>query len=110
MLSTMMPMAVEILLGSVHVEMKEFHFGPEVITIKVGTTVQWSNSDNAVHTVVADDGSFHSARMRNGDKFSFTFNRTGTFTYHCGIHALMKGKVVVTPNVQHTKIKVPIIN
>jgi plastocyanin len=97
MFPTYTPTAEEILSGDVHVEIKEFHFGPEIITVQAGSTVHWSNSDNDRHIVVADNGSFHSERIYKGDEFAFTFNRPGTFTYHCNIHALMKGTIIVVP-------------
>jgi plastocyanin len=29
------------------------------------------------------------------DTFSFTFERAGTFSYHCDIHPRMRGRIVV---------------
>ena len=74
-----------------------FAFSPADLTVKVGTTVTWTNEDGAPHIVATDDGSFKSETLNKGDTFSFTFSQAGTFPYHCGIHASMKGTVTVTP-------------
>ena len=77
------------------VELSNFSFKPEDITITAGTTVTWSNKDAATHTVTSDDEFFDSGNLSKGDTFQYTFNQTGTFDYHCTLHPNMKGKVIV---------------
>jgi plastocyanin len=74
-------------------------FSPGTITVKVGTTVKWTNSDYySSHTVTSDDGtSFNSGSVASGSSFSYTPTAAGTFPYHCSIHAGMNGTLVVTP-------------
>lgn len=77
-----------------------FAFSPATITIKVGTTVTWTNNTSAPHTVTSDDGTtFDSGASNpisaNGGTYSFTFTKAGTFTYHCQIHPFMKATVIV---------------
>ena len=78
-------------------------FNPPSIEIKTGTTVTWHNIEPAdypvvsgFHQVVADDGSFDSDRVAPGARWSFTFDKPGTYNYHCGVHATMTGQIVVT--------------
>ncbi len=78
------------------VQISGFAFNPTPLEIKAGTTVTWQNEDSAAHTVVADDGSFSSNSLNQGDSFSFTFEKAGSFPYHCGIHTSMKGTITVT--------------
>ena len=69
---------------------------PATTTVKVGTTVKWTNNDSMAHTVTSDDGStFDSGNMAAGASFSFKFTTAGTFNYHCDYHAGMTGSVVV---------------
>jgi plastocyanin len=75
--------------------MQDYLFLPETITIKKGTTLTWTNEDEAVHTVTADDGSYDSGRLGLGATFSRTFDRAGTFSYSCAIHPPMKATLVV---------------
>src|ERR1700693_5825032 len=74
-----------------------FTFKPDTITVPVGTTVVWENDDNIVHTVVSRDGAFRSPALDTENKFSFAFDKTGTFEYFCSLHPYMKAKVVVAP-------------
>jgi plastocyanin len=73
-----------------------FSFSPSVLTIKVGTTVTWTNNTSAPHTVTSDTGAFNGSLGRSGATFSFTFTRAGTFSYHCSIHPYMKATITVT--------------
>ena len=81
--------------GGAQVVMKSMAFDPASVTIKAGESVTWTNQDSATHTVVGDDDEFQSGDLANGASFSFTFDKAGTYTYHCGIHPSMKGTVVV---------------
>jgi plastocyanin len=40
------------------VKIDNFSFGPETLTVAVGTTVTWTNRDDIPHTVVSTDGVF----------------------------------------------------
>lgn len=77
------------------VEISDFAFKPENVTISVGTTVTWTNKDAVVHTVTSDDELFDSGNLSEGDTFEYTFNQTGTFDYHCIPHPYMTGQVIV---------------
>jgi plastocyanin len=77
----------------------DFSFTPGTLSVPMGATVTWTNRDFDVHTVVADDSppAFKSAGLDTDDSFSFTFNKTGTYSYHCSVHPHMTGKIVVVP-------------
>ena len=77
------------------VKIDNFVFGPQTITVPVGTTVTWTNSDDIPHTVVSTEGVFKSKVMDTDEKFSYTFTKAGTYPYFCSIHPKMTGKVVV---------------
>ena len=78
------------------VAIQGFAFGPQAVTIKAGTTVTWTQQDEDSHTVTADDNSFTSQPLGNGQTFTQTFVTPGTYAYHCSIHPFMHGTVVVT--------------
>lgn len=78
------------------VQIKNFKFVPENITVKAGTVVTWTNTDGSDHTVTASDKSFDSKNLGKGKSYSFTFSKPGTYDYVCGIHQYMKGTVKVT--------------
>jgi len=66
------------------------------ITVPVGTTVEWTNSDPLPHTVTAVDKSFNSGLIQPGKTYRHTFTKAGTFNFYCIPHPFMKGVVVVT--------------
>lgn len=80
------------------IEIKNYAFKPASVTVKVGTTVTWTNKDAVVHTVTADASSsdkFDSGDIQQGGTFSYTFKQTGTYPYHCTPHPNMKASVTV---------------
>ena len=69
--------------------------GPAPIAIPVGTTAVWTNADAVPHTVTADDGSFGSDLLDQGQSIAHRFDRPGTDAYGCDIHPEMDGTIVV---------------
>ena len=73
-------------------------FEPKEIKIRPGDTVTWVNDDDRDHTVVSDEDSeesFDSGKIRAGKSFSHTFEKAGTFEYHCKYVLRLKGKIIV---------------
>jgi plastocyanin len=78
------------------VAIADYAFSP--VSVTSGSRVTWVERDpdvegNGAHSVVADDGSFASPVLRNGETFAVTVTRT--VAYHCGIHNYMTGTVSV---------------
>ena len=77
--------------------MQNIAFSPSSITIRQGDSVTWTNKDNVQHTVISDSGSeLSSGIIQPGQTYSHTFNTPGTYTYHCNIHPMMTGTIIVT--------------
>ena len=72
--------------GAREVAIVEFKYDPDPVRVAAGTTVVWSNSDLAAHTVTADDGSWGSKYMAQGDVFQVTFDEPGVYVYYCELH------------------------
>jgi plastocyanin len=81
--------------ASAEVKIDNFSFGPQSVTVPVGATVTWTNRDDIPHTVVSTDGVFKSKVRDTDEKFSYTFDKSGTYSYFCSIHPKMTGKIVV---------------
>lgn len=80
------------------VDIAEFTYQPDPVTIEEGGKVIWINRDSAPHTATADDGSFDTGTLEEGKLKSETFKEPGTYTYHCQIHPNMHGTVEVVPS------------
>jgi len=77
----------------VNVDIKDFTFTPDYLTVKPGTTVVWTNNDVAAHKIKST--AFNSETLSQGQTFSFTFNETGIFAYICSFHTSMGGQIIV---------------
>lgn len=60
------------------VSIKDFKFQPQELTVKEGTKVTWTNNDASDHTVTAESNEFDQ-HLKPGEKFSYVFNKKGTF-------------------------------
>jgi plastocyanin len=74
-------------------------FSPTPLTIAIGTTVTWKNTDSMNHTATADNSS--AFKFDTGDiaagatSGGVTFTQAGTFEYTCTYHPSMHGKITV---------------
>ncbi len=96
-------LAVEVMTGTVEVELFDASFSPKEVTVAVGTTVSWINNEDLPHTVTADDGAFDSGELQYYDVFEFTFTEAGTYAYYCDYHGGsggqgMSGVITVVEN------------
>ena len=85
--------------GPIAVSIHNFAFGPQSITVRVGTTVTWTNHDPQPthHTATADAGAFTTGSIGPDQSGAFTFTNPGRYAYHCAIHTYMTGVIVVQP-------------
>lgn len=71
-----------------------FSFSPRTVTVGVGDSVTWTNSDAQTHTATSGTA-WDTGDIGNGESASITFRRAGTYDYICAIHPTMTGTVVV---------------
>ncbi len=77
------------------VQIANFAFSPASLTVPVGTSVTWENTDGVAHTTTSDDDLWGSGPLDTGDEFSAVFNDAGEFTFFCSIHPSMTGTITV---------------
>ncbi|NUR57845.1 MAG: cupredoxin family copper-binding protein [Catenulispora sp.] len=84
--------------GGNAVAIQGFAFAPANLSVKVGTTVTWTNKDSDAHTVTSQGsgGPLQSKALATGESFSYTFTAPGTYSYLCTIHPFMTATVTVT--------------
>jgi plastocyanin len=80
---------------SAQLKIDNFKFGPEKLTITKGTNVTWTNQDDIPHSIFLAALGVRSKAMDTDNTFSYQFDKTGTFTYICGLHPFMHGQIVV---------------
>jgi plastocyanin len=80
---------------TVQASIDNFAFAPKQLTVKAGTTVVWTNKNDTPHTVTSEDNVFSSPVMSTNQNFHYTFDKPGKFPFHCKVHPMMTGVVVV---------------
>jgi plastocyanin len=69
---------------------------PAGLSVKAGTAITWANGDGVPHSVTFDDGTCTSGTIPGGGNTVVTYLAPGTYSFHCAIHAKMKGTLIVT--------------
>jgi plastocyanin len=77
----------------INVEIRDYKYIPQNVTVKVGQTVRWTNNDTVLHDVVGSG--IKSDYLQKGERFTYTFKEEGTYQYICTIHPWMEGEVIV---------------
>ena len=85
--------------GSAEVDIPGISYDPTNITVKAGTTVKWTNTDDLPHTVTKTGGpgpEFDSGNLDPGSgEFEQKFETTGKVDYVCTVHPGQEGTVTV---------------
>ena len=71
--------------NEIWLEYKAFH--PSQLSVTVGTTVTFTNKDNANHAVTETSNLFDSGRIKSGDSWTYTFSTAGTYYFYCHYHS-----------------------
>jgi plastocyanin len=78
------------------IEIKDFSFNPQTLTVKSGEKITWINRDEEPHTVVSVQKQFKKSTALDTDQeFTITAGTPGTYTYFCSVHPKMTGTIVV---------------
>ncbi len=78
------------------IEIKDFAFNPQTLTVKSGEKITWTNRDEEPHTVVSVEKQFKKSSALDTDQtFTITAGAPGTYTYFCSVHPKMTGTIIV---------------
>jgi len=79
------------------VEIIQMKFVPDVLNINEGDSVIWVNKDMVQHDVTAlNTNRWSSSPMTTGASWKMVFKDSQV--YHCSLHVVMKGKIIVDGN------------
>jgi plastocyanin len=81
---------------TVRVTIRDVAFQQETVRIRPGQVVVWVNADPLAHTATADDGSWDSRLLQEGEEFARRFDTPGEYAYHCTPHPQMRARVIVS--------------
>jgi plastocyanin len=71
-------------------------YAPALLKVSKGTPLSIVNHGKEFHTVTSNDpGRPFDISIDTGQTVVFTFDKVGTFAYHCGVHPQMTGVIQV---------------
>jgi hypothetical protein len=73
----------------------QWGYDPSTITIETGQALTFTNSGQVGHTATAEDGSFDTGLLENGQSATIEFDNPGEFPYFCQPHRWMVGTIIV---------------
>ncbi|HEX8991060.1 MAG TPA: cupredoxin domain-containing protein [Anaerolineales bacterium] len=80
------------------ITIKSGKYRPKNATVKIGTTLTFTNDDTTTQSVTSDaPGLFDSGPLAAGASWKYTFSQAGTFPYHSTGTTGAYGSVTVTP-------------
>jgi plastocyanin len=84
--------------GGVAVTVQNTAFNPATVTAKTGETITFTSKDSVPHTVTPDTaGAFTGGDLSgSGSTVKVTITKSGSYAFHCNIHASMKGTITIT--------------
>ena len=82
--------------GSEKIVISNFNYSPASVTVKVGTTVIFTDEESVEHTATSNvEGLFATGTLNMGQSVRLKMNKVGSFSYHCSFHAFMHGTIRV---------------
>lgn len=82
---------------SEHINIKDFKFSPDNLTVHAGTKIEWTNRDDAPHNAIENNKVFESPMLGLNGQHSETLTKPGNYSYICSVHPFMIGTIKVVP-------------
>ncbi len=94
--------------GVVVLDQRGLDFDPHIVVVRVGTTVEFRNSDTVLHNIFApelDGEAFDLGTWPTGQVRTHRFERTGVTVLLCNVHPEMEAFVVAVPGPWHALVE-----
>ncbi len=86
------------------------YFAPVTATVTAGNPIRWENPTGSHHTITHDGCrspgacAFDSGAIGPDSVFELSGLPPGLYPYHCTLHPIMRGTVVIVDSGHHSKI------
>ncbi|HEY1537902.1 MAG TPA: cupredoxin domain-containing protein [Solirubrobacteraceae bacterium] len=82
--------------AGVTIDIADYKFKPETVTVRAGAKVSWVNRDSTAHTATdTATGAFDTGTIKQGQTKTVTLRKPGVYAYICQFHPFMKATVIV---------------
>jgi plastocyanin len=79
------------------IEIIQMKFVPDVVNISLGDSVVWINKDIVQHDVTElNSNAWSSSKLESGARWKTVITKSQL--YHCSLHVVMNGKIIVDGN------------
>ncbi len=83
--------------SEVAIQIRDFTYTPQTVSVKAGARVTWTNDDVVPHTATDRSAAWDTKPLSRGQSSTQAFSSVGTFHYYCTLHPSMTGSVIVRP-------------
>jgi plastocyanin len=85
-------------MGKLHdVRIRNYTFIPDMLEVRVGDTIRWTNVDSVLHDASALDMSWNSKLLRHNESSEVKVFQGMSPDYLCSIHPGMRASIKVIP-------------
>ncbi len=77
------------------IKIANYGYQSATLTVRVGTKISVTNTDQTAHTLTARSGVFDSGTINPGKTAHITLTKPGLYPYYCQLHAFMSGTIKV---------------
>jgi plastocyanin len=81
--------------ASTPLQIVDYAFTPQSMSIPAGTVVRVTNDGQVAHTWTSNTGLWDSHDLQPGQTYSYRFLTPGVYSYGCSIHPSMTGTITV---------------
>jgi plastocyanin len=81
--------------GDVTINISDFQYAPQELTVASGTEVRWTNLDRAPHTATDISGGWDTGALKQDGAATLAFDEPGEYEYYCIFHPSMKARLNV---------------
>ncbi len=87
--------------GENEVWIQATRFDPSELSVPLGTTVEWTNKDNAIHDITSGTPTHPasdftpSPPLKGNERYAVAFRKAGRFPYYCTVHPQKTGVIIV---------------
>jgi plastocyanin len=94
----------------VRVEIRDFQFIPNVLTVRVGDRVSWkvlsANAEHVIRFIGEEEKEGEMIPFDIDSGFSHIFTEAGRYEYYCERHVFMRAEIIVLPNLENNNRKI----
>lgn len=77
------------------VEIRSFKFDPEIVQVRIGDTIRWTNRDLAPHTATAVEFGWDTQALEQNETGEVLVTEGMETSYFCMFHPHMKGRIEI---------------